>query len=97
MCHDRVQEWIDVGYHVNILQAFKLESSMGRLGIFVEKIQGKTLRDWMVADFFKDKNKVLNSKRVLNTLLQIAVGVHYLHRKNFTHHELTPDNIYVEQ
>lgn len=70
---------------------------MGRLGIFVEKLQGRTLRDWILSDFFRDKNRVLNSKRILNVLLQVAVGVHYLHRKGFTHHELTPDNIYVEQ
>jgi serine/threonine protein kinase len=34
---------------------------------------------------------------MLNVLLQTAVGIHYLHRKSFTHHELTPDNIYIEQ
>jgi|JI6StandDraft_1071083.scaffolds.fasta_scaffold10351_7 serine/threonine protein kinase len=54
---------------------------MGRLGIFVEKVQGVTLRDLIEANFFRDKNRIINSKRILNVLLQIAVGVHYLHGK----------------
>jgi serine/threonine protein kinase len=77
------------------MQAFKIENSNGRIGIFAEKVSGKTLRDWINADFFKDKNKIINSKRILNVLLQVAVGMHYLHRKGFVHQSITPDNIYV--
>lgn len=94
---EKIQEWVNVGYHVNILQAFKVENSNGRIGIFAERVSGKTLRDWINADFFKDKNKIVNSKRILNVLLQVAVGMNYLHRKGFVHQTLTPDNIYVEQ
>ncbi len=85
-----------MGYHVNIMQAFKVESSQGRTGIFVERVQGRTLRDWMNADYFNDQNKNINTKRIVNILLQIAVGVNYLHRKGYVHQELSPDSIYIE-
>jgi serine/threonine protein kinase len=51
----------------------------------MEKVQGKTLRDWIIENFFQDKNKIINSKRVLNVLLQIATGLHFLHKKKFIH------------
>ena len=53
--------------------------------IFLEKLRGKTVRDWIKEGFYMDKNKYLNSKRVINTALQIAVGLHYIHRRNSIH------------
>ena len=50
----------------------------------------------MSEGFFKDKNKYLNSKRILNCLLQIAVGLNYIHKRGVVHQELIPENIYVE-
>ena len=38
----------------------------------------------------------MNSKRILNTLLQIAVGLNYVHKRSVVHQELIPDHIYIE-
>jgi serine/threonine protein kinase len=38
----------------------------------------------------------LNSKRALNCILQIAIGLNYIHKRNFVHQELIPDNIFIE-
>lgn len=64
--------------------------------MFMEKLKGRTLRDWIGEGFFVDKNKYLNSKRMLNCLLQIAVGLNYLHKRGGLHQELIPDYIFVE-
>lgn len=93
---ERTREWIDVGYHVHVAQAFKIEQSHGKLMIFLEKLKGRTLRDWLAEGFFSDKNKYLNSKRVCNCVLQVAVGLNYLHRRGVVHQEIIPDYIYVE-
>lgn len=85
-----------MGYHIHVAQAFKVEHSHGKLLIFLEKLKGKTLRDWINEGFFSDKNKYLNSKRAMNCLLQLAVGLNYLHKRGTIHQALTPDNVYVE-
>lgn len=33
---------------------------------------------------------------MLNCLLQIAVGLNYIHKRNVIHQELVPDNIFIE-
>ena len=93
---EKVKEWIDIGYHIHVVQAFKMDHTAGKHLIFLEKLKGKTLRHWIKEGFFEDKNKYLNSKRVLNCLLQIAVGLNYIHKRNVVHQELIPDSIYVE-
>lgn len=79
-----------------MVQAFKIDLIAGKYLIFLEKLKGRTLRHWIKEGFFADKNKYLNSKRVLNSLLQIAVGLNYIHKRNVVHQELIPDGIYVE-
>jgi serine/threonine protein kinase len=93
---ERIKEWIEVGYHIHVAQAFKVEQTHGRLLIFLEKLRGRTLRDWLVEGFFSDKNKHLNAKRAMNCLLQVAVGMNYLHKRGVVHQAVTPDHIYVE-
>jgi len=78
-----------------VAQAFKIDQSHGKLMIFLEKLKGKTLRDWLAEGFFADKNKYLNSKRVMNCFLQIAMGLNYIHKRGIIHQNLIPDHIYV--
>jgi serine/threonine protein kinase len=54
------------------------------------------MRDWLSEGFFSDKNKYLNSKRAMNCVLQIAIGLNYVHKRGLIHQAVTPDNIYVE-
>ena len=68
----------------------------GKLLIFLEKLKGRTLRDWISEGFFSDKNRYLNSKRALNCFLQLAVGVNYIHKRGIVHQAVTPDHIYIE-
>ena len=93
---ERVRDWIEIGYHIHVAQAFKVENSHGKLLIFLEKLRGKTLRDLISEGFFRDKNKYLNSKRLMNCFLQIAIGLNYIHKRGYIHQALIPDNIYVE-
>ena len=59
-------------------------------------MKGRTLRDWISEGFFADKNKYLNSKRILNCVLQIAVGLNYIHKRGIVHQEVIPDYVFVE-
>ena len=54
------------------------------------------MRDLIEEGFFSDKNKYLNSKRLMNCFLQTAVGLNYIHKRGYVHQALIPDNIYVE-
>ncbi len=51
----------------------------------MEKLKGKNLRDWISEGFFADKNKYLNAKRILNCILQISVGLNYIHKRGHIH------------
>lgn len=70
---------------MHVSQAFKMEVTQGKQLIFMEKLKGRTLRDWISEGFFVDKNKYLNSKRVLNCVLQVAVGLNYIHKRGHIH------------
>lgn len=41
---EKVKEWIDIGYHIHVVQAFKIDVLQGKQLIFLEKLKGKTLR-----------------------------------------------------
>jgi hypothetical protein len=45
---DKIKDWIEVGYHLHVAQAYKIEQSHGKLMIFLEKLKGRTLRDWIM-------------------------------------------------
>lgn len=45
---DKIKDWIEVGYHLHVAQAYKVEQSHGKLMIFLEKLKGRTLRDWIM-------------------------------------------------
>jgi serine/threonine protein kinase len=51
----------------------------------MEKLRGRNLRDWINEGFFTDKNKYLASKRILNCILQISVGLNYIHKRGSIH------------
>jgi hypothetical protein len=49
---EKVKEWIDIGYHIHVVQVFKVDSLQGKQLVFLEKLKGKTLREWIKEKFF---------------------------------------------
>lgn len=96
MAHERVAEWVALGDHPHIQMAVKAEMGPTGLAIAVEKGSYKTLRDLMGVGFFMSESKKENSEKVLNVMLQVGSGLHYMHTMNFLCQDLRPENILVE-
>lgn len=35
LAKERIKDWIDVGYHIHVAQAFKVEQAQGKMLIFL--------------------------------------------------------------
>ena len=83
-----MDQWIGVGYHPNLLQAFKLEKVSKRISILIEKVEPMTLRN--LIDNFGTIDKNQRPKSIINVLIQVLTGIRYLHRRGIIHQNISP-------
>ncbi len=77
--------------HPNIVRFYTVEIFEGRIGIVLEYIKGRTLRD------FIKENAPLGLASVLDIIKQICDAVEYAHSKGVLHRDLKPENIMLTE
>lgn len=55
--------------------------------------------DWIYdgEGFLYEDYPIVSTKKILNVLIQIAVGMTHIHSKGMTHHWLRPENIFIDK
>jgi len=59
--------------------------------IFTEYVEGKTLLEYVEEN---GKGKGISEEEALHILLQLVTGIEIVHRANFSHNDLKPDNVF---
>jgi WD40 repeat protein/serine/threonine protein kinase len=87
-CRHDGQAWVDLGVHPNLVCAYFLREIEGRLWLFVEAVQGKSL-----ALLQKVQQKKL--PEIMAIALEIANGIAYLHSEGVAYGNLNQQNVIV--
>ncbi len=77
--------------HPNIVRFFSVEREGERVGIVLEYIEGRTLREVI------KEEAPLSLGRVLRLVKQMGEGIDYAHGKGILHRDLKPENIIIAE
>jgi predicted Zn finger-like uncharacterized protein len=80
------EAWVDLGLHPNIASCFYVREVGGFPCIFIEFVNGGSLRTWMRRGLVKDY------ERILDMAIQICDGMAHSHRRGMIHRDLKPPN-----
>jgi serine/threonine protein kinase len=86
-----VKALTSIPIHPNIVSLVQYGEDGGTGYIFTEYVEGKTLLDYVEET---GKGKGLSEEEALQILLQLIQGIEIVHRSNFSHNDLKPDNIF---
>ncbi|MEM4407522.1 MAG: protein kinase [Candidatus Caldarchaeum sp.] len=79
--------WIGLGLHPNIAFCYYIRQIEGVPNIFIEYVDGGSLRDWIAEGRSKDL-------RVgLDLAIQFCHGMNYAHKRGMIHRDIKPENI----
>lgn len=78
--------WVDLGMHPNIATCFYVRQIGGLPRIFIEYVDGGSLKDWI-----RD-GKVKDWKDILDFAIQFCRGMGYAHTKGVIHRDIKPAN-----
>jgi len=81
--------WVNLGLHPNIVSCYYVRNLGGLPRIFLEYIEGGTLRDQM--------KKELELKEILDFSIQCLDGLSFAHRKGLIHRDIKPANCLVSK
>ncbi len=83
------EAWVDLGLHPNIASCFYVREVGGFPCIFIEFVNGGSLRTWMKRGLIKDY------ERILDMAIQICDGMSHSHRRGMIHRDLKPPNCLI--
>jgi WD40 repeat protein/serine/threonine protein kinase len=79
--------WIELGLHPHIAYCYYVRQIEGVPYIFIEYVDGGSLRDW-IAD-----RRCYDLKTGLDLAIQFCHGIEYAHDKGVIHRDIKPENI----
>jgi len=81
------ERWVGLDRHRNIAIAYYVKEIAGWPRIFVEYVDGGSLRDWLA------QGKVKEWKTVLRIAVEICEAMAYAHSRGLAHLDLKPENV----
>ncbi|MDA0838021.1 MAG: protein kinase [Planctomycetota bacterium] len=83
------EAWVDLGLHPNIASCFYVREVGGFPCIFIEFVNGGSLRTWMKHGLIK------GYERIIDMAIQICDGMAHAHRRGMIHRDLKPPNCLI--
>jgi WD40 repeat protein len=80
------ETWVSLGLHPHIASCYYVRNLGGIPRLFIEYVDGGTLRDWL------QNGKVKDWHTILDIAIQICYGLSFAHKKGLVHRDLKPGN-----
>ncbi len=85
------ETWVDLGKHPNVATCFYVRIIEGIPNIFIEYIEGGSLKEWI------ESGKLAKHEDILDVAIQICEGMAHAHiQKNLIHRDLKPANVLMK-
>lgn len=83
------ETWINIGMHPHIVTCFYVRDIDGILRIFIEYVDGGTLKDLI------DARQLADINRVLDLAIQFSMAMEYVHDQGIIHRDIKPANCMI--
>ncbi len=80
--------WVLLPPHPNVVEAFEVQEVDGRLHIFMEYVEGQTLRTLL-------QHKPPSLVEAMGLALQLCGGLCALHENGLIHRDIKPENVFI--
>lgn len=81
------ETWIDLGLHPNVARCYYVREVEGSPRIFVEFVQGGTLKEWL-----QNERDPADWSTILRLALEAADGLAFAHSRGLVHRDVKPAN-----
>ncbi len=86
--------WIDkLGLHPHIVSCYYVRILAGSPRVFVEYIDGGSLKEWIDSGRLYERERQEVLKRILDISIQFAWGLQYAHDQGLIHQDVKPANV----
>ncbi len=89
------QTWVDLGIYPHIVTCYYVRTLGGIPRIFAEYIDGGSLADWIRNEKLYEGGQEKAIARILDFLIQFALGLNYAHEKGLIHQDVKPANVMI--
>ena len=88
-----LQTWIDLPEHPNIVPCRFFRTVGDDVLIFSEFVDGGSLKNWIDSRRLYEGDQRQSLKRILDTAIQFAWGLHSIHELGLVHQDVKPGNV----
>jgi WD40 repeat protein/serine/threonine protein kinase len=87
------ETWINLGLHPHIVSCHYVRTLGSIPRVFAEYVEGGSLKDWINSRRLYEGGPQDALKRILDTAIQMAWGLHYAHEQGLIHQDVKPANV----
>jgi WD40 repeat protein len=87
------ETWINLGLHPHIVSCHYVRTLGGIPRVFAEYVEGGSLKEWIDSRRLYEGGPQEALKRILDTAIQMAWGLHYAHEQGVVHQDVKPANV----
>jgi WD40 repeat protein/serine/threonine protein kinase len=91
------ETWVNLDLHPNVVTCYYVSEISGIPRIFIEYLEGGTLKQWIHHEDKKGKlyhaNPEISLERILDISIQTAWGLLHAHQHHIIHQDMKPENI----
>jgi WD40 repeat protein/serine/threonine protein kinase len=91
------ETWVSLGLHPNIVYCYYVRTLGGIPRVFVEYVDGGSLKDAIGDGTLYEGGKEQALKRILDIAIQMSWGLHYAHEQGLIHQDVKPANLLLTQ
>jgi len=81
--------------HPGIIPIYDIQNSPGKVRLVMRKVEGKTLSDWLAAEYPGKGLSNQKANRLIQIFLEICNVLEFVHSKGHVHRDIKPANIMV--
>jgi WD40 repeat protein len=87
------EAWVNLGLHPHVVACYYVRRVDNNPLVFTEYVNGGTLQTWIADRRLYADGITLALRRILDTAIQFAWGLHYAHEQGLIHQDVKPETV----